>query len=153
MLESLKRALRELVPDAAPEDEAHTREVAIAALLVEVSRADRDVHGHERALIEAVLHRHFAASEDQGRALLARAEAAAREAVSTYEFTRVLNETLSPGEKVWLLDRLWEVAWADGAVEKYEEALIRKVAGLLYVPHADLVAARWRTAPGGAPQE
>lgn len=150
MLESLKRALRELVPDAVPEDEAHTREVAIAALLFEVSRADRDVHGHERALIESVIHRHFATGEDEGRALLARAETAAREAVSTYEFTRVLNDTLSLGEKVWLLERLWEVAWADGAVEKYEEALIRKVADLLYVPHADMVAARWRTAPGGA---
>lgn len=146
MFDRLKRALRELMPEAAEADEGHSLELAIAALLVEVSRADREVGEAERALIASVVHRHFAACEATGRELLARAEQAAQDAVSTYEFTRVLNEALDAGEKLWVIERLWEVAWADGQVEKYEEALVRKVADLLYVPHADFVAARWRVA-------
>jgi uncharacterized tellurite resistance protein B-like protein len=147
MFEGLKRALRDLMPEAAEPGEAHSRNVAIAALLVEVSRADRTMAAEELALIESVIRRHFASSGAAGRELLARAQQAAADAVSTFQFTRVLNDSLGPAEKVWVIERLWEIAWADGAVEKYEEALVRKVADLLYVPHADMVAARWRVAP------
>ena len=146
MFDALKRALRDRFATPQAQDD-HAPELAIAALLVEVSRADRTVSAEEGDLIRGVLERHYAASRAAAEALLQRAHAAATDAVSTFEFTRVLNTTLSAAEKLWVIERLWEVAWADGQVERYEEALVRKVADLLYVPHADLVAARWRVAP------
>jgi uncharacterized tellurite resistance protein B-like protein len=39
---------------------------------------------------------------------------------------------------------LWEVAYADGRLHHMESSLIRRVAGLLYVPDQDSGAARRR---------
>ena len=37
---------------------------------------------------------------------------------------------------------LWEVALADEGLDKYEDYLVRKIAELLYVPHAELIRLR-----------
>ena len=37
---------------------------------------------------------------------------------------------------------MWEVAYADGHLDVMEEALIRKVAGLIYVNHSDFIRAK-----------
>jgi uncharacterized tellurite resistance protein B-like protein len=34
---------------------------------------------------------------------------------------------------------MWQVAYADGRLDKYEEGLIRQVAELTYVPHAEYI--------------
>jgi uncharacterized tellurite resistance protein B-like protein len=39
---------------------------------------------------------------------------------------------------------LWEVAYADGVLDPYEDALIRKVAGLVYVTDQERGFARKR---------
>ena len=41
---------------------------------------------------------------------------------------------------------MWSVAFADGAVDKYEEHLIRKIAGLIYVPHQEFIRTRLQAA-------
>jgi uncharacterized tellurite resistance protein B-like protein len=42
---------------------------------------------------------------------------------------------------------LWAIAYADGTLHLYEEHLIRKIADLLYVPHAAFIAAKLRAKP------
>ena len=34
---------------------------------------------------------------------------------------------------------MWRVAYTDGDLDKYEEHLIRRVAELTYIPHADYI--------------
>jgi uncharacterized tellurite resistance protein B-like protein len=41
---------------------------------------------------------------------------------------------------------LWRVAYADGRVDPHEDALVRKVADLLYLPQAAYVKAKERAA-------
>ena len=55
------------------------------------------------------------------------------------EFTRVINDHYGPGEKLTLIASMWQVAYADGDLDKYEEHLIRQVAELTYVPHQDYI--------------
>ena len=38
-----------------------------------------------------------------------------------------------------LIKNMWEVAYADGNLDRYEEHLIRRVAELLYVSHSDFI--------------
>jgi uncharacterized tellurite resistance protein B-like protein len=61
------------------------------------------------------------------------------EATSLYEFTRIINDHYSAQQKVQLIGAMWAVAFADGNLDKYEEALIRQVAELTYVPHQDYI--------------
>ena len=42
---------------------------------------------------------------------------------------------------------MWRVAYADGRLDKYEEALIRQVAELTYVSHTDYIRTKLATAP------
>ena len=45
------------------------------------------------------------------------------EATSLYEFTRVINDHYSAEQKLKLIGAMWAVAYADGDLDKYEEAL------------------------------
>ena len=41
-----------------------------------------------------------------------------------------------------LIHNMWEVAYADGHIDRYEEHLIRKVADLLYLSHVDFIKSK-----------
>jgi len=53
-----------------------------------------------------------------------------------------LHEQLSLAEKHDVVEMLWRVAFADLHLDKHEDHLVRKVAGLLYVSHGDLIRIR-----------
>ena len=56
-----------------------------------------------------------------------------------FEYTRRACERMSMEERVQLVEQLWSIAYADGVIDKYEEAAIRKASELLYVPHSDFI--------------
>ena len=43
-----------------------------------------------------------------------------------------------------IIENMWVVAMADGHLDAHEEHLMRKIADLLYVGHADYVGAKQR---------
>ena len=131
-----------LAPGEAPAHSAHGRHLAAAALLIEVARADYRHDPREQVTMREMLHRCFGLSHEELDTLLALAEAEAHEATSSYAFTRVINEEFTDAEKSALLRSMWQVAYADGDVDRYEEHLIRKIAGLIYVPHSEFIRAK-----------
>ena len=50
-----------------------------------------------------------------------------------HQFTSELNKSLNDDEKLSIIKMLWKIVIADGRVDDYENALIRKISGLLYV--------------------
>ncbi|MES9885425.1 MAG: TerB family tellurite resistance protein, partial [Candidatus Sedimenticola sp. 6PFRAG1] len=74
--------------------------------------------------------------------LLVIAEAEVDASISLDQFTVLLDRDLVPDQKIVLLEMLWEVAFADGRIDKYEEYLIRKLADLLHVPHRGFIQAK-----------
>ncbi|MEL7558795.1 TerB family tellurite resistance protein [Stutzerimonas chloritidismutans] len=121
---------------------AHSVEVAAAALLIEVGRADYESDADEqKAIIEAI--RHGSGVEDAELAsLVASAQETAERSTSLYEFTTQINTQYSMDEKFVLIKALWRVAAADGDIHRYEDHLIRRIADLLYVPHTDFIRAK-----------
>jgi uncharacterized tellurite resistance protein B-like protein len=51
---------------------------------------------------------------------------------------------MDPAERIQLIEMLWEVVYADGVLDSEEDALIRRIAGLIYVEDRDRVLARKR---------
>jgi uncharacterized tellurite resistance protein B-like protein len=51
---------------------------------------------------------------------------------------------MAPGERTRVIEMLWEVVYADGVLEPEEDALVRKVAGLIYVDDVTRTEARRR---------
>ncbi|SFF48069.1 Uncharacterized conserved protein, tellurite resistance protein B (TerB) family [Fontimonas thermophila] len=138
MLERLTRWWRQ--PAGAPEPAR--RQLAMAVLLVETARADFDAGPAERAAMCDQLVAALDLGRDEAEALVERAFVQSRQAVSLHEFLQTLNAELDAAAKRELIERLWQIAHADGSVDPREEACIRQLAGLLFVPHADFVRAR-----------
>ncbi len=115
-------------------------ELATAALLIEVSRADFEVSEEERSAIAEQVRNGFGLSEEATREIVALAEEEASRAVSLYEFTRLVDKRFSPEQKRHVVGLLWAVALSDERIEAREEHLIRKIATLLHVPHEAFIA-------------
>jgi len=69
--------------------------------------------------------------------------------VSLYQFTGLINQHFTPEQKVRVVEMLWQVAYADGHLDPYEEALVRKIADLIHVPHRQFIQAKHRVAESG----
>jgi uncharacterized tellurite resistance protein B-like protein len=121
-------------------------DLAVAALLVEVLRADYDVGPEERKEVVRSVSAMLNLDAAAGEALTVEAERQADQSHDLYQFTSQVNRTFSDEDKVALLEALWRVAQADAVVHKYEEHLIRRVADLIHVPHRGFIAAKLRAA-------
>lgn len=117
---------------------------AVAALLVQAAHLDGTFGEAERACIETLLADRFALAPDDLAALMAEAEQMCAAAVDNYEFTRTISQQFDHEERIGIIEMLWDVAFADGALHPYEGNLLRRVAGLLYVTDQESGAARKR---------
>ena len=117
---------------------------AACALLVETAAMDGEFDDEERAVIEDLLARRFALAPEECAALVAEAERAVAASPQIFRFTNAVKTHFDEAGRVALIDMLWDVAHADGAVCAYEENLLRRIAGLLYVSDRDRGAARAR---------
>ena len=141
----LLRKLKDLLgkeSGATNEVEHRALELACAALMFEVARADFAVEAIEQETVTALLKDQFNLSADDVSTITEAAVEQADAATCLFEFTRTLNELASTEQKRNLLAMMWRVAMADDALSRYEEHVIRKVADLLYVPHNDFIAAK-----------
>jgi uncharacterized tellurite resistance protein B-like protein len=129
--------------DAAREQ---ARNLAVAALLVEVLRADYAVAGDERRQVVASMRGILGLDPVQSEELLAEAEQRVDRAHDLHQFTAEINRGLGHEEKLQLVEQLWRVAAADSIVHKYEEHIIRRICGLLHVSHREFIAAKLRAA-------
>ena len=127
---------------ATGEVEDRALELACAALMFEVARADFSVETTEQDAVTSLLTAQFNLSADEVSTITEAAIEQADAATCLFEFTRTLNELASAEQKRNLLAMMWRVAMADNALSRYEEHVIRKVADLLYVPHGDFITAK-----------
>lgn len=119
-------------------------QIATAVLLVEVSAADHHVDERESREIVESLESAFALSAEETAEIVAIAGRRSSEAVSLYEFTRLVDRSLSTEHKATIIELLFRVAFADGWLAGEEEQVIRKVATLLHVEHPAFIAAKLR---------
>ena len=132
--------------ETGPEKRETRIKIATAALMFEIGLSDSHIQEEERLQIEQAMRKTFNLNEEETRELIMIAENEIDNAVSLYEFTRLLNERLSRGERNRIIEMLWQVACADNVLDKYEEYYIRKIADLLYITHADYIRAKHRAA-------
>ena len=144
MLKSLTQIRKLLTAPDTATVERDELETAVAVLLIEAARRDDTFDGVERSKIEELLAEKFQLSPEATRQLMTEAEATADRTSQLYPFTRMAVERMSPEQRVKLIEMLWEVAYADGVLDPEEDALVRRIAGLIYVSDADRVGARLR---------
>lgn len=125
-----------------PRAREHGLQLATATLLIEVMRADYQEDLTENEAVFEQVKRFFSLSEDEALLLIKEAETEADHSVELQSFTRLLHERLSLEDKHAVVEMLWRVALADDHLDKHEDYVVRKIAGLLYVSHNDLIRIR-----------
>ncbi|SRR5690606_19754694 len=150
MLKALAELFDRTLGGARPDEEdaaaarSHAVRVATALLLIEVERADFSEDLTERDETFRSLKAFFELTDEEAALLIEEARAEADHAASLHAFTRRLHETLTVDEKHAVVEMLWKVALADDRLDKHEDHIVRKIADLLYVSHADLIRIRNR---------
>jgi len=122
---------------AVPESNGADREAALrlatAVLMIDVARADHVFEESEFDSMLQLIESHFELSPEQAAELVNAAGDKADDMVSLFEFTQLLHKHLDKQEKARIVSLLWQVAYADGQLDKYEDALVLKISDLLYV--------------------
>ena len=117
-------------------------QLAAAALLIELTRADFQQDIEEQKAVESALQSCFKLESQQLQQLIALAEEENKQATSLYQFTRLIADNYNPEQRYTLIKMLWQVAIADGEISKYEDHMIRKISDLIYVSHSQFIKAK-----------
>lgn len=119
--------------------------VAVVALLVRAAAtADDRFDERERETITQIVAAHFDLSPPQVERLVAAAVAEEAETMDLFRWAQEIKRNYGEEERVELIERMWEVVYADGVLDDYEANLLRRVAGLIYVPDRESGRARLR---------
>lgn len=118
--------------------------IAVAVLLVEAANRDDQFEPAERTVIERLLTEKFSLSKDECDQLMSLGESTVSRMVQLQPYTHAIFERMDPEERIGLIEMLWEVVYADGVLDPEEDALIRRIGGLIYITDRDRMLARKR---------
>ncbi|GAB4173012.1 MAG: TerB family tellurite resistance protein [Rhodocyclaceae bacterium] len=110
--------------------------VAVAALLVEASRADREVTHEEKQAIRRVICANYSLCGEIAEALLKAAEGEFEASLEDWVFTEAVRTGFDRAQREQVIEMLWEVVYADARLAALEEQLVERLAGQLDVPEA-----------------
>jgi uncharacterized tellurite resistance protein B-like protein len=147
MRKRIRSFLRKLDRDGAVRPPTRDREdmrLAAAALLVEAAVMDGHFDAAERATVRGLLAARFGLDAGETDELIASAESAVAASHGIFRFTNAIKSHFSDAERIELIEMLWEVAYADGVLDDYEDNLLRRIAGLIYVTDRERGLARKR---------
>ena len=148
MLDSLRNFVSELTGGQKhpARFEENDYRLAAAALLIHASTIDGNMNGTERDRLRGVLKSRFALDDAATEELIDIGTLAENEAVDLYRFTSLLNRTLDEAGRLGIVEMMWQVVFADGRVNEFEDNLMWRAADLLGVSSRDRIAIRRRVA-------
>ncbi|KAA0017788.1 TerB family tellurite resistance protein [Salinicola corii] len=116
-----------------------TPQLAVAALLSEILRADYETEPEELAMLRRMLMAQFSLDEVAVDELVDQAQRQVDQAVDHFQYVSLLNERYDYDQRVELIAAMWRLAYADHELAALEEHRIRRLADLLYVTHSDFI--------------
>lgn len=114
-------------------------QIATCALLLEVAHSDGHYHSLEARVVHDLLAERFQLSPALVTELVDYAHESRRESLDLFQFAREINQHFSREEKLDVMEGLWRIIYADGTLDKHEDALARQMAQLLRLSHKDVI--------------
>ena len=121
-----------------------TPQIALAALMIEVAEADFEDAPEEREVILNIVKNACDLQTGKAEEIIALAKEEHANSTDYFQFTRLINDSYSAQQKIDLIENLWEIAFADHVLDKYEEHVIRRISDLIYVSHRDFMETKLR---------
>ena len=120
-------------------DSEHALRLAATALMVEVMRVDDKKTDAEIETLTHSMMKKFDIDREEAATLLALATEELHQSTDYHQFTSLINKGYGQAQKQLIVEFLWQIAYADGELDPYEEHVVRKVSDLLYVSHKDFI--------------
>jgi len=145
MFEYLRKVLLpEMTPKefeiSSPKTTSNKYQVATAALLIEIAKADGDFSDDERNRIFDLMKNDL--DDECVNELLELSEQKVKDSISVYEFSSVINESFTQQEKFELMKNLWRIIYEDGKLDSHEDRLIKIIGSTLNLEHKDVIGAK-----------
>ncbi len=142
MLKYLQQLIDQISTDSSVPIVRPALDKVTAVLMLQLARIDQTVSQEELDVIKNYILSTFSLDQADLDTLIEQALQDAVEATSLYEFTSLIHERCNAQQKYTIVLNLWQIAYADGRLDKYEEHFIRRTAELLYVPHPEFMRAK-----------
>jgi len=117
-------------------------QVATAALLVEIAKADGDFSDEERKRIIELMKKDFDLDDSLVTDLLDLSEQKVKASISVYEFSSLINKSFSRLEKIEILKNLWRIIYVDKKLDSHEDQLMKIIGSTLNLEHKDIITAK-----------
>ena len=133
-----------------PEEEVGEQDVRLAAcaLLIEIAYADEEFTEDEEQHLVSAVRRQYGLEEEEADQLLELADKARASAVDLWQFTKLIKQNYSLGQKMVLVEVMWGLVYSDGQLSSHEESLMRRVCHLLDLAPGYLAEVRKRVESG-----
>ena len=151
MLDSIKSFFQTaMFPSEEDDHHVRTRDIRLAAcaLLLELAYADDEFTEDERQHLESAIRRQYGLDRAQADNLIRMAERQRANAADLWQFTNLIKENYSVGQKMVLAEIMWGLVYSDGDLASKEEHLMRKICNLLDLEPGYLAEARKRAEDG-----
>jgi uncharacterized tellurite resistance protein B-like protein len=135
-------------PASQEREASHDIRVATCALLLEMANIDGEFSGAEQKNIFDILKKNYQLSEEHVEALIEASNEEIKGRIDFWQFTHFINQNYSLGEKILIIEMVWEIAYADGRLNKHEDYLVHKLAKLLHLTHKQLIEAKLKIIHG-----
>ena len=110
---------------------ANTESINIACLLIHAAKIDENYTSEERGIIKKTVKKLYP-DLDNLDDIISKAEQKENDSNHIQEFTRDVK-SLSTENKIIIVETLWRIILSDGKSDIYEDNLMRRLAGLLYL--------------------
>ncbi len=150
MLDAIKSFFSATMEPETPEEEVGEEDVRLAAcaLLIEIAHADDDFTEDERQHLLSAVRRQYGLEDQEAEQLIELAEQARSDAVDLWQFTKLIKQNYSLGQKMVLVEVMWGLVYSDGELSSHEESLMRRVCHLLNLAPGYLADLRKRVESG-----
>lgn len=112
-------------------------ETSVATLLIHAARLDEKYSQDEKLTINKCLVELGFGENDKVEKLIDRCEALEKESNQILHLTQEIKK-LKYSDRLKIIEVLVQVVYADGKMDEFEDNLIRRVCGLVYVENADV---------------
>ena len=125
--------------EATQESRFERAQVATCALLLEVAQSDGQLQSVEMKVVRDLLAQEFNLSAETVSELVDYSQKHREESPDLFRFAQAINAHFSRAEKLDVMEGIWRVIYADGTLDKFEDALARQLAALLRLDHNDVI--------------
>ncbi len=133
LIDRISSTLTSSADTETPGDREAAIRKATAVLMIDVARADHIFEPSEFEHVIGLISSRFDLTAQDAAELVNDADEEAERLTSLHDFTQLLHNNLDNVEKARVVELLWEVAYADGRLDRYEDSLVLKISDLLHV--------------------